>query len=543
MWTIIFEAVWKYLPSVLAFILTNGVFLPNELYLSNADEFPAGYKSFCIIMVVGSLLLICLIILAEYLLKKVGSFINLVLAAISIMSYLQYIFFNGKLENLNGDKQTWSMGMTVFNCAVWIFCVCIFVYLGCVKKRFANILRFACIYIILVQLISSVTLTLTTNHGGNGEQMALTTENSLEIAGDKNVLIFVLDRFDSEWMQELIDDDAEFVEPFDDFTFYNNATSLFTCTYVSVPYLLTGTEWNDQYRCGNDYLDVASENIGLMKSIHDKGFDLGIYTDVSYTSPSMDEYISNYNGESETKYKLLTTYLLMWRTSLYKTMPFLLKNTFVYYSDDINEMVDNTGVWNIENDYPFCESLFDEGLSVSEDYDSALRFYHMHGAHTPYILSSDLEYKTDDSIDLESQIRGCLKIVYEYIAQLKELGLYDSSTIIITADHGKGNVNTDTEITSTSSPIIMVKGANEKSNSLIINESPVTQAELISTIAKETGIDNSQYGKTLDQITMEDNTERYYIETYSDQFEPWTKYVISGNVHDITNWTCLKIGH
>jgi phosphoglycerol transferase MdoB-like AlkP superfamily enzyme len=167
----------------------------------------------------------------------------------------------------------------------------------------------------------------------------------------------------------------------------------------------------------------------------------------------------------------------------------------------------------------------------------------MHGAHTPYILSSDLEYKTDDSIDLESQIRGCLKIVYEYIAQLKELGLYDSSTIIITADHGKGNVNTDTEITSTSSPIIMVKGANEKSNSLIINESPVTQAELISTIAKETGIDNSQYGKTLDQITMEDNTERYYIETYSDQFEPWTKYVISGNVHDITNWTCLKIGH
>jgi arylsulfatase A-like enzyme len=222
-------------------------------------------------------------------------------------------------------------------------------------------------------------------------------------------------------------------------------------------------------------------------------------------------------------------------------MPFCLKSRFAYYSDDINDIVDNTDVWNTENDYPFYESLIKTGLSVSYDYDSAFRFYHMHGAHSPYNLSSDIKYeKNGDKVSRDDQIKGCLKIVYEYIEQLKELGIYDSATIIITADHGKGNANTDTDVTSTSSPIIAVKSPDSQGGIMEISSVPVTQAELISTIAKEAGVDNSRYGKTLEQVTPADNSERYYIEPYADQFQQWTKYIISGNVHDISNWSIAK---
>jgi hypothetical protein len=531
------------LPFILAFVLTNGVFLPNELYLSNADEFTGSYKSFLAIMVIGSLIVVLLAVLIEllFLPKGVSYFVNLILAGFSVLGYLQYIILNGKLESLTGDKQEWTIGIMTFNGIVWLLFIGFLVFIGYFRKSSIKFVRAVCIYIVLVQLFSGMYLAVTADIDSEKTKTAMTTKNSLEVAGNKNVLIFVLDRFDSEWMQELFEEDTDFFEPLSDFTFYNNATSLFTCTYAAVPYLLYGTEWSDEYKCGNDYLDAVGVNNNLLMSIKDLGYDLGIYTDVTYVGSNRDGYISNYGEELDIKYKPLAAYCTMWKTSMYKTLPFCLKNIFAYYSDDINDIVDNTDVWDTENDYPFYERLVKTGLSVSDEYDSAFRFYHMHGAHTPYILSSDLKYeKNGNEISRDDQIKGCLKIVYEYIEQLKELGIYDNSAIIITADHGKGNQNTGKEITVTSSPVIAVKIPNSHGDIMEVSSAPVTQAELISTIAQEAGVDNRQYGKTLEQVTQDDNSERYYIETYANQFQEWTKYIISGNVHDINNWSIAE---
>lgn len=43
-----------------------------------------------------------------------------------------------------------------------------------------------------------------------------------------------------------------------------------------------------------------------------------------------------------------------------------------------------------------------------------------------------------------AQGTGSLKIVYEYLEQLRALGKYEDTTIIITADHGVGKI-VDTE--------------------------------------------------------------------------------------------------
>ena len=99
------------------------------------------------------------------------------------------------------------------------------------------------------------------------------------------------------------------------------------------------------------------------------------------------------------------------------------------------------------------------------------RFYHMYGAHNPYHMSEDCVWVNKDG-DMMSQSKGSMKIVFEYVEQLKSLGggdMYENATIIITADHGQ-NYTYDSNRAGilpyigfdyTSSPILLVKNAGE----------------------------------------------------------------------------------
>jgi hypothetical protein len=525
------------LPLIIGVILTNGLFLPNELYLGNSAEFTGTYGSFIAILLITSVFITALIILLELLImpKGLGCFINRILAGLAIVGYIQNVFLNGKLDSLDGDIQEWSLWTKIINVLVWLLILGSVLFAGYVKKSLLKAVKVICIYIVLIQLVSGLYLFATTDVDNEKIQMALTNEGSLDVADGKNVIVFVMDRFDSSWMQALCDENMEFFEPLSDFTFYNNATSEFANTGTGIPYLLTGADWIDGNDSSVDYVKYAYNNSDLLKSLKYKGFDLGIYTEVSFVCDDLYGEISNFGDDIEVKYNIINTCYTMWKTSLYKTVPFGFKNLFVYYSDDINEIVENENVWNTENDYPFCESVFKEGLQLSNEYESAFRFYHMHGAHEPYTLSEDLKFdSTSRGITLNGQIKGCFNIIFEYLAQLKELGIYDEATIIITADHGQqlDFQVADSRPNFASSPVIIIKRAGSQGDVMQISSAPVTQDEMIATLAQEAGIDYYKYGVTLEEIHEEDDRERVFVKYYPE----YIKYTINGNVHDLSSW-------
>jgi hypothetical protein len=531
------EGVKDITPLVVGVLLTNVLFLPNELYLGNFDEFTGKYGSFIAILFVASMLIIALILLMELFVmpKGAGFFINLILAGSTILGYIQNAFLNGKLDSLDGEIQEWSMMTMIFNILIWLFILGSVFFIGYAKKSLLKAVKVVCVYIVLIQLVSSMYLFATTEVDSDKTQMALTNENSLEVSVGKNVIVFVMDRFDSSWMQVLCDENIEFFEPLSDFTFYNNATSEFANTGNGIPYLLTGVKWNEENESNDSYVRYAYDNTDMLETLKTKGFDLGIYTSSSYVDENLYGEISNFSDDIEVRYDIINTFCTMWKASLYKTVPFCFKNRFIYYSDDINEIVEREDVWNTENDYPFCESLFKEGLQLSDEYEGAFRFYHMHGAHEPYILSEDLKVdKTSRGITLNGQIKGCFNIIFEYIEQLKELGVYDESTIIITADHGQmlDFQDANSKPNATSSPVIIIKRAGSQGDALKISSAPVTQEEMMATLAQEAGIDYDKYGVTLEEIPEDDDRERVFIKYYPE----YIKYTINGNVHDLDSW-------
>lgn len=523
-------------PCVGAWVVMHCVFLPSELYISNPGEFTGSYGPFLAITVCGAFAVAALLLAGELLLlpKTMMHYMNLFIIEITLMGYIQNLALNGKMEILDGDEQVWTMPQQIVNVVLWLIVMAVLTVLFTKKEALVRIGRAICIYLMLIQAVTLGYLVVTTDFSSYRQSAELTIRGSLEVAEGQNVLVFVLDRFDSSWMDTVYEEEPDFCAPLADFIYYHNATATFANTGGGIPYLLTATAWKED--SGPDYGAYAYQDSSLLQDIGQQGFDLGIYTGAYLVSDKLYDSISNYSPTVDKSYDVRETVYTMWKCAMYQTVPFMLKNRYSYYSNAIAGIVRAPLVWDTENDFPFWERLQAEGLTVSDEYEKAFRFYHMHGAHDPYTLSDNMKYdKTGRESSVYMQIRGSMKIVYEYLERLKSLGLYDDATIIITADHGQQTdfIAETGKPQKVSSPVIMIKEPHQSGSRMQVSDVPVTQAELMASMVRSMGMSHQKYGTTLDEAVNDPEKERIFVKLYPE----YVKYTIVGAVWDIDSWS------
>ena len=249
------KAFRKAAPAVGLWVITVGIYLPNELFISNASEFTAPYGEFFWILLSGSLIIGFFLMAAVIVLVPREFYKSFVLVAggISIMSWFQGSFLNGKLQELTGEEQLWSIGVRLLNLVVWLVVISVIVIAGFRKAAIEKVCRAACIYIVLIEIATLGYLLVTKDIDDAGAQQVMTTQDALTIATDENILVFILDAFDSTYFDAILKENADFAQPLADFTYYSNATSQYAHTSTAIPYLLEGIENTgggiNPYRC------------------------------------------------------------------------------------------------------------------------------------------------------------------------------------------------------------------------------------------------------------------------------------------------------
>lgn len=513
--------------------------IPNEMYLTNISEFPIAYWRFLGVILFYTVLVgaVGIIGSAFFLPSRFKKVMALTLMGYSVMGYIQSMFLNGELAVMDGDIQVWPMSKTIINAVIWIIGISVFCVVGYYKSKFIKFFKGICLYIVAIQFVSLIVLLLTSDLSEQKTGDALLTEGALSISEKNNVIVFVLDKFDGKVMDEILSEGKQFVEPLKDFIYYENATSPFVRTSLALPYLLTGTEWNDELAV-EEYEAYAFQNSSVIQDLVKRDYRVGIFSDVIFMDDSVKNYISNYANGVERKCNIAGTINIMTKCSRYRMAPFGAKKYYTYYSDDIVEdMVKNEGIWYTNNDMLFYNMLKNEGLSIAEEEDKegAFLFYHMFGAHPPFRMTQDLRQVDDWESSMISQAKGSLKIVYNYMEQLKELGKYDETTIVIIADHGL-EIDLVARDNLTSIPLILVKEANQSQDELRISSAPVSQAEFIPTIMKAIGVEYEQYGRTFAEVPENESNERKHTSACDAYRED---YVIKGSVKDPENWTLI----
>jgi len=480
---------------------------PSEIFFGNQSNFEFEYIDFIIHFVILSLIIgVAISSLISLFPEKINMTLNRIILALGICSYIQDMFMNIKLSEVDGSPMNWdSLGNFPFiNLFIWIAIFAAVIVLTFIfKKHIKKILVYTSGVLCVMQLVAVVSLIVTPSENHKSSGLQISGDEQFEVSED-NIIMFILDTFGNTQFENTLKEYPECVNIFRDFTFYNNADCHYYCTFPSLTHMLTGNSFDfnteDSVKWMNDSWS-SEKAINFYNALKSKDYICNIYTsDIEYVYGSLNNLNSKFDNIKEGNDKEInhkTLILRLGKMSVYKYVPYVLKPYFEVINNQFNGIVSYKNFnMPITDNGEFYKTLKEKRLNISNSKKSFI-IQHLLGTHTPYNIDENCNIVEESNIN--QVVKGLTVILNEYFEQLKELNVYDNSTIIVIADHGSW-VGKDPQ------PIFFIKNKNERRDNMITNNAPISLDDMQATILSLLGNDYSDYGKSI--FDWQENTER-----------------------------------
>ena len=521
-----------------------------ETFAGNIDEFGFGISNVVIPMV-------CFIIAASVVLsflQAILSFgesglLSVFIWTISICAYIQGAFLNSKLFLMDGKEMNWPLGTVISNILIWIAISVILTILVTKigRKYLKQILLYSSLFLIAIQLIGVISLIPKFSSEGASEESVdyLSEEGITSVARDENVIVFVLDTYDVDFMNEVLEVKPDFLGPLKDFTYYPDTMSQFSRTFPSVPYILSHELYFYEIP-KQEYADEAFDKCAFWDELDAKGIKYYLYEDdKTCIGRGVAKRAGNHVDKGEVlslKTSFLKSIEAIMTIGGYRQLPYAVKSELTYTSDTIDSLVIKEKIWDKTpydmNDIRTTDEFRKTGLSVDTD-EKAFRFIHLMGAHAPYIVDEEGKDASNRVVDPVEQYIGSMQYVFEYLEELKRLGLYDNATIIITADHGENFVAE--ELPENTNPILFIKAKGNSGTEVKISDSFASLEDIMPTVAGAFGIDyDDGVGVDLldaDAVKMTKRERNHYFAVVQNTIQTGAlRYRVDESSLDFDNW-------
>lgn len=501
---------WEILLPALFLSFTFFIFGPLELYISNIAEFWFSLRDVLWPSVLAGFLVCMLLFLVGIFLRgNWREYYICLLIGVGVALYIQGNFVKTDYGVLDGRAIQWEnyTSTAIWNTLLWIACIVLpFVGRTLFKKQYKTGVTLVSGCVLLVQMITLGTLFLTTDFSKQKEgEVHLSAKNLYTVSQQKNVIIFILDAFDQRFLDQILIESPEIADLFDGFTSYSNTSCMFPGTQGSMPYIMTGQVYKNEQPY-DAYIEEACKNTDYYHKLRDEGFDIGLYTTDRFLSSEMKEtFLTNAEKEKIPVKSPVSLEKAMLRLAAFRYFPHIIKPYVWFYSGVFDELkaeqAESKVVAFPADNTIFYQSLKEDGLKLLPD-QNVYRLIHLVGAHPPVYMNSDITIAEKGKATYITQGKACLKIMGEYLNQLKELGIYDQSMVVITADHGESS-------TLGAFPIFMIKEFEQHGN-LKFSETPISHSNLMPTIFNALGIETRKNENTIYQVNEADDIEREY---------------------------------
>lgn len=423
---------------LLSFIYT--LFTPVDVIISNESYFIYSWTDLIGILVCGcalvTLVLACLTALTR---GELFDKLVLFIVGLSVASYVQYMFLNPDFGVLDGSAIQWHTytKASLVNFVLWAgIIVALFVFRIIADRNTVRMVStLICVVLIAAQGAGMVSLMLGSKPKSD---VYLSAEDRYLVSGQDNVIVFCLDNVSNELFEDIVREYPDVEEGFRDFTYYNNANCNGRVTFPAMEQWLTGVLYDGSISVG-DYFRKAwsdKQTQAFYAKLREKNFKVNLYVP-EYTVTDDINYlqgIADNIGKREIARIDIRQFMSLYKLSAFRSFPLMMKATMWVSTDDIQGIVRKTGTNWIKEDHRFIADFRENGLNT----DSEKNYYivqYMKGAHVPY-NSDENGFYAEKGTDEIRQTTGYLRMVIEYVEQLKILGVYDRATIIVTADHG-----------------------------------------------------------------------------------------------------------
>lgn len=465
------------------------------------------------------------------------------LFGILLAGYSQANFMNRSLGQLTGDKIAWEERGAdfVWNTLFWLAIVAGSVFLMRKNRRLAHkLIKAVSILLIVIQLISLFTL-YEPSAEKKQEELILTTKGIHEIAAKENIIVIVLDRLDNRYIESVLADDPAFFAPLDGFTRFTDNVSLYSQTFPAVANMFSGKIHLFE-RTNRAYLKDAWSNSTFMPGLKADDFTVHLYMEEGYTYADPEDLAAFTDNviKGEIRVKPLESAEQFMRLAAFRYAPLAAKPFLWTTTERFSQLVSTEAEVPpyVTDDVRYYDSLKEEKLSIAER-DKQFTYIHLRGSHAPYVMNEKAQTVPSDQSNSTIQTKGSFHIVYEYLAQLRALGHYDDSTIVITGDHGSRKTDRkplDEAIVTA----LFVKRAGEAGTPLKENDAPVSSDHLRRFIYKEASLATEGMEPSYFEAPREATTPRYLYHRLlasDDLPSRLLIYEINGDANDFANWT------
>ncbi len=551
------------------------IFFPVVIWLSNQFNFSVPLtESVFIYLYILATIFFCSGLLAMVIPGILRQFLLPLFVLLNVLIFIQQNILVWDYGILQGDGIDFSnhTNSQWVDLSVWLAALTALIFFRKkIVKHTSVLLMFSTTASTLVFLLALTSI----DHEATLNPYSITENNKFKFSKDKNVMLFILDGFQSDLFWHIIDQEPELTNLLPGFTFYPDTTAVFSKTYPTVPMLLTGQVYQKEQPIQTFLKDVYDDS--LLTDLIDDDWDVGLYPYKKNLIPVNGEIMSNFIDNIEPLEKV-ENYLQALDLSLFRSSPHSLKPVIFNEGDFL---VKNAVIEYIENqqlipaDKEAPKKLpkvnkhrginFLENLKTHADTDSinpTFRFYHLLMPHSPFTLDRNLRPvpKSGSFQAYQDYAYASLKLMISYLKEFEKLGIYDQSAIIIAADHGGGEytrlkynsaqgeftyINELGKEMASGKPLLLVKGFGDN-NPFELSAKPVSLLDIMPTLASFSDQNLDAPGIEINELRDNQPRERpfyYYNFTGFDSkyLEDFRVFNITGHVYDETSWNRLGI--
>lgn len=459
------------------------IFAPFEMYLANTEELWYNIYDFGGYLLTAFVIYLITVIIADRILKR-----NVLYKAfgyfafiLSVAFYVQgnfVIFDYGELDGIAIDWSEYGKERVI---SVAIFLLIILVGLVIYfsvkdKEKLYKWTNNLAICMILMQSVTLITLIISNNGLDDKVGYIVTDREETNYSKNENYIVIVLDTYDARVFDDLYKDGfkEDIESTFRDFTWYRNTVSTYRLTDFSLPEVLTG-ECYLNGRTYGEYLEESYSRSDLIRELKNRNYSVNLYISTPIPQGNVAQTVENWDvcEIHVSSHRRLLEYI--YKLVGFRYMPQPLKKYFWTYTGEIDDLriVEYDGDNTISPVSWGNDRFRDSIAQIHTEYEgNKFSFIHLRGIHAPRTLDAKFN-KVEEGVGLWESARGMNLMLSEYLERLREVGIYDNSTIVIMADHGAY----DYDEGYASSPLLMVKYKGV-TNSFDIEETPISFVDM-----------------------------------------------------------------
>jgi len=554
------------------FVFSMFFLMPLDLYLNNYIEFNIDFMNVALPLLAISVgLFFVFILILPFIFRGAAlDTITLLLLGLSLFFYVQVLFLNGEVVELFGGGTKYSERSPTRTINLLIFIIVIFIPL-IIQKWFLNrkihkIVKWEngllCATIIILGMQTTGVVAAISNYDSKSVKKShyFSYNKTLELSSEENICVFVMDYLDVKYMNDALLEYPELYDQLDGFTFFENNVSVYMYTFPTITYMLTGEILNsDDSRPA--YWDRAWAKRNIIDVLRENGYRSTLliskpstYNSLENIKNRADNFMEYY--ESDVKINHYEIAKITLAISFGRAVPYYYKDIFFMnlYSDFSNDFFtladyESPSTIGVKTDLAFYNKLKTIGLYTQNNH-KVFTFIHLNSAHDGgYHYNSDADTVEPYAGDYRYAVRGSFAIINNYFTQMKELGIYDSSTIVILADHGRNPIGglwhkDNYPWDGVTTPALLIKPKNERGSLERNQTAELSHTNFRASILQFAGLPHEDFGLSYSDIingSLRQTRTHYWLEwENANNYTLGDKFEIRGDANDLSNWKYVQ---